>query len=199
MARTFKSLLNGKHKLDVKFKEHEKLLVQHPGMYQLTLILGTFGKLVPIQYTLGSIKVDYPIMSAEEMNKWTLNELEEYAHEYEEFLSKPELVHVFKQDQAMPPVATSQLFTLLCLSPWLVLAALWGYLGVNLNRLNSYMQYTSGLSFVLTLVGIMVLYYYYWTHLKIFDMLFYLMLLSTNAAFTGRKALSDLATRRLKE
>ncbi|KAG2220374.1 hypothetical protein INT45_006545 [Circinella minor] len=117
---------------------------------------------------------------------------------------RPEIHHVFREAESMPPVWFSQLFTLIALSPWLVLIVGWFGLGVTpvkvLGQLVSgpIMRLLSIIGFLTSLIAVEYLFYLYWTRLNIFDTLTYLAILLPIVFLFGQQALSQVQLKRKK-
>ncbi|KAI9497913.1 Dolichyl-diphosphooligosaccharide--protein glycosyltransferase subunit Swp1 [Zychaea mexicana] len=117
---------------------------------------------------------------------------------------RPEIHHVFREAEAMPPTWFSQLFTLIALSPWLVLVIGWLGLGVTpvkvLGELASgpSMRPISIIGFLGSLVAVEYLFYLYWMRLNIFETLSYLALLLPVVFVFGQQALGQVQARRRK-
>jgi len=189
-TKILKSVTNGKHRLDLKLKESEATFQQHPGIYEVSLAIGGFGDFYPIHYNLGSINIDYPLAAAATVD-------DSYEGNVAEFFMQPEIKHTFRQPEKTAPVWLSRLFTAICLSPWLLLLVLWDRIGVNFKGISTPIQQSSGVVFILTLIGFVMLNYFYWTELKLGMALVYFGGLSVNAIFTGQRTLNDLAQTRL--
>ncbi|KAG2237567.1 Dolichyl-diphosphooligosaccharide--protein glycosyltransferase subunit Swp1 [Thamnidium elegans] len=119
------------------------------------------------------------------------------------FELQPEIHHVFREAEKMPPAAFSKLFALITLAPWLILVGGWLQIGYTPAKVIS--ELTSGstartayiASFLASLVGLEYLFYLYWTQLDLFQTLTYLGGLSIVTFFTGQRALSSIQTKRL--
>ncbi|KAI9250574.1 Dolichyl-diphosphooligosaccharide--protein glycosyltransferase subunit Swp1 [Phascolomyces articulosus] len=117
---------------------------------------------------------------------------------------RPEIHHVFREADAMPPTWFSQLFTLIALSPWLVLVIGWFGLGVTpvkvLSQLvsGSSMRAVAVIAFLASLVAVEYLFYLYWTRLNIFETLTYLAILLPVVFIFGQQALGQVQLRRTK-
>lgn len=116
---------------------------------------------------------------------------------------QPEIHHVFREAEKMPPVAFSQLFTLITLAPWLILIAGWLQLGYTPNKVISELFSGSTLhtvyitSFLGSLVSLEYLFYLYWTKLNLFQTLTYLSGLTIITFLTGQRALSSIQAKRI--
>ncbi|KAL4210029.1 Dolichyl-diphosphooligosaccharide--protein glycosyltransferase subunit Swp1 [Rhizopus microsporus] len=119
------------------------------------------------------------------------------------FELQPEIHHVFRPNEKMPPVLFSQLFSLIVLSPWLILIFGWLSLGytpakvmsdfASFNRSSIYI-----LGFIGSLVAIEYLFYLYWTKLNLMEMLPYFGGLCVITFITGQRALSSIQQKRIK-
>ncbi|KAI9314986.1 Dolichyl-diphosphooligosaccharide--protein glycosyltransferase subunit Swp1 [Dichotomocladium elegans] len=118
------------------------------------------------------------------------------------FELQPEIHHIFREPESMPPVWFSQLFTLIALSPWIVLII--GWFGLGLTPLSVIGQLTSGsalrpvsiILFLGSLAACEYLFYLYWTRLNIFETLPYLALLLIVTFVTGKNALTQVQEHR---
>ncbi|CAI2165442.1 7827_t:CDS:2 [Funneliformis geosporum] len=153
------------------------------GNYSLNLIIGTFSHDDPINYHIGTVKIDIPTTYSAPVK----------------YGPKPEIHHIFKPDQKLPPKFLSYSFVVIVLTPWLFLIGAWIQLGVNVSFLTSEPETLPAIiGFLGTLSAIEILFYNYWTHLNIFQTLSWLSGLSALAFFLGQKALSDVQEWRLK-
>ncbi|CAG8437345.1 6177_t:CDS:2 [Funneliformis mosseae] len=153
------------------------------GNYSLNLIIGTFSHDNPINYHIGTVKIDIPKTYSAPVK----------------YGPKPEIHHIFNPDQKLPPTFLSYSFVVIVLTPWLFLIGAWIHLGVNVSFLTSELETLPAIiGFLGTLSAIEILFYNYWTHLNIFQTLSWLSGLSALAFFLGQKALSDVQEWRLK-
>ncbi|KAI7876035.1 hypothetical protein K492DRAFT_210615 [Lichtheimia hyalospora FSU 10163] len=116
---------------------------------------------------------------------------------------QPEIHHAFRPAESMPPAWFSQLFSLIALSPWIVLMI--GWLGLGVTPVKVLGQLTSGsstmrpvsiIAFLASLASIEYLFYLYWTRLNIFETLSYLVILLAITFVTGQRALSQIQIHR---
>ncbi|KAI8140574.1 Dolichyl-diphosphooligosaccharide--protein glycosyltransferase subunit Swp1 [Fennellomyces sp. T-0311] len=115
---------------------------------------------------------------------------------------RPEIHHVFRDAETMPPAWFSQLFALIALSPWLVLTI--GWLGLGVTPFKVLGQLASGptirpvsiVAFLTSLAAVEYLFYLYFTRLNIFETLSYLALLLPVVFVTGQHALRQVQARR---
>ncbi|EMD35454.1 hypothetical protein CERSUDRAFT_157218 [Gelatoporia subvermispora B] len=102
------------------------------------------------------------------------------------FHARPEIVHTFRPDPALPPRPVSALFSGLVLAPWVVLLGLWSHIRPRVPRLFS----PQILPFVSSLAAFEGLLFWYWVDLRLGDVLLYGGVLGLITALTGNKALS---------
>ncbi|KIJ99933.1 hypothetical protein K443DRAFT_679613 [Laccaria amethystina LaAM-08-1] len=105
----------------------------------------------------------------------------------------PEIKHTFRPDQKLPPRPISAIFTVLVLSPWVVLLSLWTQVVPIQTRLLS----LNVLPFILSLGAFEGLLLWYWVDLKLGQVLLYGAVLSIPTFFAGKHALSNIASKRL--
>ncbi|CAO3701428.1 unnamed protein product [Rhizopus stolonifer] len=98
----------------------------------------------------------------------------------------------------MPPAMFSTTFSLIVLSPWLILTIGWLKLGYTPVKVLSNVSSLSILTFLGSLVSIEYLFYLYWTKLSLFEMLPYFGGLCLIAFITGQRALTAVQERKLK-
>ncbi|KAI8646376.1 Dolichyl-diphosphooligosaccharide--protein glycosyltransferase subunit Swp1 [Parasitella parasitica] len=119
------------------------------------------------------------------------------------FELQPEIHHVFREAEKMPPASFSKLFTLVVLAPWLLLIAGWLQLGITPAKViselvsGSTVRTVSIAAFLTSLVSVEYLFYLYWTQLNLFQTLTYLCGLTVITFFAGQRALSSIQTRRI--
>ncbi|KAI9341802.1 Dolichyl-diphosphooligosaccharide--protein glycosyltransferase subunit Swp1 [Zopfochytrium polystomum] len=158
----------------------------NPGTYEATVYVsgGNFG--TPVAYRIATVTVTGSSDNAAASVDKT-------------YAPKPEIHHVFRPDEKMPPVALSQLFSLLVLAPWGLLAILWLSIGVNVSNLfASASNFFWGTSFIVSLAATLGLYYVYWLQLNMFQFLGYGTVLWFVTAAIGWRALVARAAFRLK-
>ncbi|KAK4515663.1 Vacuolar protein sorting-associated protein 26 [Mucor velutinosus] len=125
------------------------------------------------------------------------------AGEEDVFELQPEIHHVFRAAEKMPPASFSKLFTLITLSPWLVLLGGWLQLGITPAKVISELvsgptvRAVSIAAFVTSLLAVEYLFYLYWTQLNLFQTLTYLSGLTVITFFAGQRALSSIQSRRI--
>jgi len=103
---------------------------------------------------------------------------------------KPEITHLFREPEARPPQVVSTVFTLLCLSPILVLLILWIKLGANISNFSFSL---SALGFHAGLGAIFGLYVLFWMELNMFETVRYLAILGLATFISGNYLLAGIA------
>ncbi|KAF0455822.1 Ribophorin II [Gigaspora margarita] len=170
---------NGKSKVELDMKSAPDELLSSPGNYSLDLIIGTFSYNDPLKYHVGTLEIDVPIQSS--------------GPSPVVYGPKPEIHHIFRPDEKLPPIWLSYSFMAIVLIPWVFLIGAWAYIGVNVSLLARAPESSlMSILFLGSLLAIEILFYNYWTHLNIFQTLTWLTGLSIVAFITGQKALSDV-------
>ncbi|CAG8498870.1 6399_t:CDS:2, partial [Cetraspora pellucida] len=170
---------SGKAKVELDMKSAPNELLSSPGNYSLDLIIGTFSHKDPLKYHIGTLDVDVPVMPS--------------GPSPVVYGPKPEIHHIFRPDEKLPPIWLSYSFVVIVVMPWLFLIGSWTYIGVNVSLLAKEPKSAlMSLLFLSSILAIEVVFYNYWTHLNIFQTLSLLTVLSIVAFITGQKALSDV-------
>ncbi|KAI9254240.1 Oligosaccharyltransferase subunit Ribophorin II-domain-containing protein [Sporodiniella umbellata] len=112
------------------------------------------------------------------------------------FTVQPEIHHVFRAEEKMPPTYFSTTFSVIVLLPWVLLALGWTQLGYTPTKVLCNLTSLPMVSFLGSLIAIEYLFYLYWTHLSLFQMLPYLGGLCLAAFITGQRALTQVQERR---
>jgi oligosaccharyltransferase complex subunit delta (ribophorin II) len=112
------------------------------------------------------------------------------------FKAKTEIHHLFREPEKRPPRFVSDLFTILCLTPILILFSLWLKIGL---RLSNFTFSLSSLGFHSGLAGIFGLFICFWLKLNMFQTIKYLIPLATFTFLSGNKVLRYIANKRLEK
>lgn len=148
------------------------------GDYSVSIILGDAVIANPTSWAAAIVAVDFP-------------ELEEEAA-VGHYDVRPEIRHLFREPEARPATVVSNAFTLLCLSPFLVMLVLWAKLGANVSNLPLSLP---ALGFHLGLGAIFGLYALFWLQLNMFQTVKYLVVLGVVTFLCGNSLLSGIARR----
>jgi len=103
----------------------------------------------------------------------------------------PEIQHQFRVDEPRPPTIVSDVFSMLCVAPLLLLFILWGRIGLNFGRLSVSL---CALGFHLGLAGVFGLYACYWLRLNMFQTLKWLVAIGVPTFVCGNRLLRSIAT-----
>jgi oligosaccharyltransferase complex subunit delta (ribophorin II) len=148
------------------------------GAYSVSIILGDAVITNPTSWHVADVNINFPDDSS--------------AKEPGLYSAKPEIRHLFREPEPRPSTIVSNAFTLLCLSPVLIMLAFWLKLGVN----------CSNFPFSLTAVGfhvglacIFLLYTYFWLELNMFQTMKYLTVLGVITFLCGNSLLASIAKR----
>ncbi|XP_023341820.1 dolichyl-diphosphooligosaccharide--protein glycosyltransferase subunit 2 [Eurytemora carolleeae] len=146
------------------------------GDYNLALILGDAAVSNPISWNIADLEFTLPESGDTE--------------ESGPYQTKPEIKHLFREPETRPPPAVSSMFTLLCLSPVLILLGLWFKLGVNIGN---FPFSIASLGFHTGLGSIFLLYVYFWMELDMFQTARYLAILAIPTFLCGNSLLAAIA------
>jgi len=153
------------------------------GKYAVELIIGDAVVENPFSWNLAEVSLTFP------------EGPESKSEDPYRYAKKPEIKHMFREPEKVPPAVVSNLFTFLVLSPLLLLVIMWIALGANVSNFPFSL---SALGFHLGLAGIFGLYYCYWLTLDMFVTLRYLGMLAIPTFLFGNRLLSGIAADRKK-
>ncbi|RHZ79031.1 hypothetical protein Glove_152g15 [Diversispora epigaea] len=178
--------INGKSKFELDMKSPPKEILSSPGNYSFNLVIGTFSHNHPLNYHIGTVEIDLP-STPEKTNSQV------------GYGPKPEISHIFRSSEKLPPLFLSYTFVLFTLIPWIFLIISWANLEVNISLFKkaTVPSLIIILLFLSSIVAIEILLYNYWTHLNIFETLLWLTGLSVMSFITGQKTLSNVQEWRL--
>jgi len=146
------------------------------GLYTASLILGDSTVTNPISWILGDIEI-------------TFSEKEDAAGP-SIYSTKPEIKHLFREPEPRPSKLVSDMFTLICLSPFFIMLILWIKLGVNVNNFPVTLV---SIGFHAGLGAIFTLYMYFWLQLNMFTTVKYLVLIGVVTFLCGNSLLAKIA------
>lgn len=177
---------SGKARFELEIKSAPEDILTGSGNFDLTVQIGSFGDATPLTYKLGQLRLDTPRVAKKQFTTYG---------------PKEEINHIFNPPQKLPPTTISLAFSLITLSPVLLLAGSWVYLGANVSdapstALNS-VAYTVFLS---SIVAFEYILYRYWTatNFNLIQMLPWCVVDAAVAFLSGRATLSDIMDKRLK-
>lgn len=150
------------------------------GLYSIELIIGDAFMSNSFNWNLGDIQLKFsqePVFNSKD-NARAL---------------RPEIVHKFREPEKRPPRLISDLFSLLCIAPLLILLIIWSKLRVNISNFPFSL---SALGFHLGFGAILALYGIFWLQLNMFDTIRYLIPLALFTFLCGNRLLRALASRK---
>ncbi|KAK2165199.1 hypothetical protein LSH36_53g01001 [Paralvinella palmiformis] len=150
------------------------------GKYTIALIVGDVVIENPLLWNVADVYLTFPEGPTQPS----------YTGRYSK---KPEIEHMFAKPEQRPPTATSVIFTVLVLLPFIILFAIWAKLGANVGN---FTLSPSAVGFHVGLGAIFGLYYCYWLNLSMFVTLKYLGVIGIPTFLFGNKLLSGIAAKR---
>jgi len=164
------------YKLDLDLAAAAQDFNSKAGEYGVKLIIGDAVIANPTAWTAATIDINFP-------------EPEE-GKEPGVYEKKPEIRHLFREPEARPASIVSNTFTLLCLSPFLLMLVLWARIGANISNITPSLP---TLGFHLGLGAIFGLYGMFWLQLNMFQTVKYLVVLGVVTFLCGNSLLSSIA------
>jgi len=153
------------------------------GKYRMTLIVGDKAMQVPIAWTLGDISLTFSGEPKKTRRQERITE------------PKPKIEHMFRIPEKRPPKLVSTAFTILVLSPLLIMFAMWAKIGANVSNLQLTIP---TIVFHVGLGCIFVLYYMFWVRFDMFYTLKLLVLIGGMTFLGGNKMLASMAAAKYK-
>ncbi|KAI8056862.1 Oligosaccharyltransferase subunit Ribophorin II-domain-containing protein [Syncephalis plumigaleata] len=204
LVQPFQSTISGKHRISLIANRFARYFSRQPGLYDIEIILGVFGDIAPIRYSLGTIDFAFPL--ADPTDPAVIDDEAKRAKQRAlegpndaEYQALPDIVHQFSKAEKMPPVMFSLGYSAIVLSPWLVLLGLWQWIGVKPNQLpKTTTAFVAHSLFFASISGFILLYAAYWVKLRLLHTLAYAVPLTIFTVLVGRVALSDVAHRRVQ-
>jgi len=151
-------------------------LLKGSGKYSMALVLGDAVVSNPITWLFSEIDLDLKTVGG--------------ADGPAIFQPKPEITHLFREPEARPAQLVSSVFTLLCLSPFLILIVLWFKLGVNISNFTFSL---AAIGFHVGLGSIFLLYVYFFLELNMFETIKYLSIIGVATFIAGNSLLATIA------
>eukprot|EP00095_Tigriopus_kingsejongensis_P010482 maker-scaffold1034_size68570-snap-gene-0.14 protein:Tk10482 transcript:maker-scaffold1034_size68570-snap-gene-0.14-mRNA-1 annotation:"hypothetical protein DAPPUDRAFT_303417" len=171
---------NSVYKFDLNVNAKAKEFGGRSGKYAIHLIVGDAVISNPISWLIADINLEFPDLGLPDQEPVQSG-------------PKPEITHLFREPDSRPPATVSNLFTVLCLLPFLIMIILWLQLGVNIS---AFPFSLSAVGFHLGLGGIFALYYYFWLQLNLFVTVKYLCMASIVTFLCGNSMLVKIAEKR---
>ncbi|VDP07077.1 unnamed protein product [Soboliphyme baturini] len=163
------------HKFDVDLHKSSKDFNYKSGKYEIRLIVADPLITNPVSCVFyGNFQADIRV--------------ERLSYE-----KRPEIFHTFRQPEKLPPVVISNVFTVLVLSPLLLLFILWFRIGANVRGFPCSFY---AVGFHACLGAIFALYFVFWLKLNMFQTLKYLLGISLLTFVCGNRTLRSISERK---
>jgi len=150
------------------------------GVYSVSVIVGDAVVSNPLSWVAADVDIKLP---ASDDSK---------DQEPGPFQPRPEIRHVFREPDSRPAAVVSNVFSLLCLAPVLIMLGMWVKIGVNVSNFPVSLY---ALGFHIGLAAIFVLYFYFWIELNMFTTVKYLSGIGLVTFLCGNKMLASMASK----
>lgn len=161
-------------------------LTRHDGTVEVSLIIASFGKAVPLMHHVATLTVEDG--AGQQPPETPVR-----------YAAKPEITHTFRQAETMPPVLVSVVFSMTLAAGFIVLLGVWVSMDVNVAGAATAVRsapvaYTL---FLASLFAMEVSLFLYWSRWRIMQALGTIAVLAVPTFFSGRFALREVEKRRL--
>jgi len=173
----------GLYKVDLNLQVRAKDFNNLSGVYQLSLVLGDALVMNSINWNLATLNIQFANSQGTSASPSTISE----------YSPKPEIKHIFREQEIRPHPLLSNFFTFLVIVPFVALFVVWIKIGVNLS---AFPFSLSAILFHTTLALIFLLYGGFFVQLNMFQTVKYLAGLSVLAYLSGHSLLSSLIKKR---
>lgn len=170
---------SGVYRFDLDVNGKAKEFDYASGRYDLILIVGDAVIANPFIWKISDIILTFPPHPNPPKSKEN------------PYAIKPEIKHMFREQEKTPPAVVSNTFCGLLVVPFLLLLILWGRMGVNISN---FPLSLSALGFHLGLAAIFGLFTMFWLKWNMFTTLKYLLALGIVTFLSGHSLLSKLAS-----
>lgn len=170
---------NGNYVYDTILRTASKSFRNLSGNFKISLLVGDVTIKNPINWHFADIDASLPTVY-------------ESAPKSQEVRYEPlnEITHEFRQPEKRPSAVISDLFTVICLSPLVVLFGLWAQIGINFQNAPASPWVPI---FHVGLAGIFGLYVLFWVQFDMFETLKYLSVLGFFTFVAGNRVLRALS------
>lgn len=151
------------------------------GKYGISLIIGDVAIQNPLAWSLGDVSITFSGQPKKSKREARITE------------PKPIIEHMFRIPDKRPSKLVSTAFTVLVVSPLLVMFAVWANAGANISNLQLTVP---TIAFHIGLACIFGLYYMFWVKFDMFYTLKLLVLIGGSTFLGGNKMLADMAAAR---
>jgi len=167
------------YKIDLNLQTRAKDLNYMNGLYDISLIIGDAVISNPIQWKIAKIRLQLSSQQSSPPEE-----------RVSPFSPKPEIKHLFREQEKRPPLVVSNAFSVLVLVPVLILFGLWFKIGLNFS---GFPLTLSALIFHSGLALIFGLYICFFIKLDMFQTCKYLAALGVITFLSGHSLLRRLA------
>ncbi|CAL2029844.1 unnamed protein product [Caenorhabditis brenneri] len=170
---------NGNYVYDTVLRTASKSFRNLSGQFKISLLVGDVTIKNPINWNFADIDASLPTVyeptpKSQQVRYEPLNEI----------------THEFRQPEKRPSAVISDLFTVICLSPLVVLIGLWLQIGINFQNAPASPWVPI---FHVGLAGIFGLYFLFWVQFNMFETLKYLSVLGFFTFVAGNRVLRALS------
>jgi len=171
------------YKFDVDFQKSSQEFEGVSGKYNVRLVVGDSAVSNAIDWNLVDVSLKLP-----EFVKPPVKKSQEIIYD-----KLPEIQHLFREAEKRPPQVVSDVFSLLALTPFVILLLLWLRIGINFGNMPMSIW---TIMFHAGLAGIFFLYFTFWLRLDMFVTLKYLAIIGALTFLAGNRLLRSLAEAR---
>jgi len=179
----------------INLSEELPTFLYRAGEYEVSLLIGDVALVVPVEFAMGTITLDFPAKTKPTYPLYTRPLL----HDSDNALGPmPEIHHQFRSPAPRPPIIVSTAFIILVLAPLVIFILGLPVVGANTKGLPGGFGVVWTLGLFASLLGFLILLSSYWFTLTMFTTLRYLVPLSVITVITGRGALRARASEAAK-
>lgn len=168
------------YKFELNVGAKEKEFGSLSGVYEMALLVGDAIIQNPIEWTVAEVELSFTGQPSEESAD-------------SQYKPKPTIEHMFREPEKRPAAIVSNVFTILCIAPFVIMLLMWLKLGINVSN---FPMSLSALGFHIGLTAIFFLYYLYWTQLNMFQTIQYLAMIGIPTFLCGNQLLSSIASKK---
>ncbi|EFO84828.1 hypothetical protein GCK72_001284 [Caenorhabditis remanei] len=175
---------NGNYLYDTVLRTAAKSFHNLSGQFKISLIVGDVTIKNPINWHFADIDAALPVAyeptpKSQQVRYEPLNEI----------------THQFREPEKRPSAVISDLFTVVCLSPLVILFGLWAQIGINFKNAPASPWVPI---FHIGLAGIFGLYFLFWVQFDMFETLKYLSVLGFLTFVAGNRVLRAISESKQK-
>ncbi|KAI2808529.1 proteasome regulatory particle base subunit [Blomia tropicalis] len=170
----------GTYKVDLNLQVRSKDFNNLSGKYKLSLIIGDALVMNSINWQMATIQIQFSAGSQPTSTGSSTSS---------EYTAKPEIRHIFREQEKRPHPVVSNFFTFLVMLPFVGLFVMWFKIGINFSRFQFSL---SAILFHTSLALIFLLYACFFIQLNMFQTVKYLAGFSLLAYLSGHSLLSNM-------